>query len=75
MLVFFLEGQLIEPLLGIVILWRKDTSRVKYEWLSSKWEIEENLNDTTSLLESTINRLLRSSEKPTYEAFVKVSKT
>lgn len=62
-----------EPSLRIVILWRKDTSHIKYEWLSSKWEIENNLNDTTSLLENTISRLLRSSEKLTYEALVKVS--
>ncbi|KAJ8910877.1 hypothetical protein NQ315_000508 [Exocentrus adspersus] len=65
------EGEVIEPLLRIIILWRRDTSHIKYKWFSSKWEIEKNLNDTTSLLESTISRLLRSSEQLTYEAFVK----
>lgn len=57
-----------EPLLRIVILWRRDTSHVKYEWITDKWD----LNDTTQKLESTISRLLRSSEALSYEAFVNV---
>nr|CAH7732819.1 unnamed protein product [Callosobruchus chinensis] len=65
------EGHNVEPLLGIVIMWRKDTSHIKYEWISSKWEVEKNLNDTTSQLERTISRLLKSTETFSYEAFVK----
>lgn len=64
------EGEDITPLLSIVIIWRRDTSHVKYEWLPNKWEIEENLNDTVSKLETTISRLLKSSEALTYEALV-----
>lgn len=64
----FLEDNFIEPLLRIVILWRRDTSHVKYEWITEKWD----LNDTTQKLETTISRLLRSSEALSYEAFVKV---
>lgn len=57
-------------MLRIVILWRRDTSHVKYEWINDKWEWEKNLNQTTQKLESTISRLLRSSEALTYEALV-----
>lgn len=61
-----------EPLLRVVIIWRKDISRIKYEWVKCKWELESNLNDTTEILESTITRLIRSSEVLSYEASVKV---
>lgn len=61
-----------EPLLRVVIIWRKDISRIKYEWVKCKWELESNLNDTTEILESTISRLIRSSEVLSYEASVKV---
>jgi DnaJ family protein C protein 16 len=64
------EGEFVEPLLRVVILWRRDTSHVKYEWISDKWEWENNLNQTTQKLDSTISRLLRSSEALTYEASV-----
>lgn len=57
--------------MSIVILWRKDTSHVKYEWITDKWEVENDLNYTTQKLENTISRLLKSSEALTYEAFVK----
>lgn len=53
-----------------MIIWRRDTSHVKYEWLSRKWENEDNLNDTVYKLENTITRLLRSSEALSYEALV-----
>lgn len=67
------DGEDVEPLLNVVIIWRRDTSHVKYEWLSKKWEKEENLNDTVHKLENIISRLLKSSEALSYEAFVKVS--
>lgn len=64
------EGNIMEPILSVVILWRKDTSHVKYEWVPDKWDVK-NLNDTQQKLESAISRLLRSTEALTYEAFVK----
>lgn len=67
-----IDGEDVEPILRIVIIWRIDTTHVKYEWVRDKWESEENFNDTTQKLETTISRLLRSSEALTYEAFVKV---
>ncbi|KAF5291126.1 hypothetical protein FQA39_LY14368 [Lamprigera yunnana] len=64
------DGGGTSPLLSIVIIWRRDTSHVKYEWLPDKWKLEDNLNDTVSKLESTISRLLKSTEALTYEALV-----
>lgn len=29
------------PLLRIVIIWRRDTSHVKYEWLDSEWSVQQ----------------------------------
>lgn len=73
LVIVFVDGREVEPLLSIVILWRRDTSHVKYEWLNEKWEADETkLNSTTMKLESTISRLLRSTEALTYEALVKV---
>lgn len=69
---FLIDGAYVEPLLSVVIIWRRDTSHIKYEWLSDKWDVEERLNDTAEKLENTIGRLLRSSEALSYEAFVKV---
>lgn len=66
------DGEAVEPLLSVVIIWRRDTSHIKYEWLSEKWELEKDINDTAHKLESTITRLLRTSEALSYEAFVKV---
>lgn len=71
-ILFFKDGEHLEPILNVVIIWRKDTSHVKYEWLKSKWKLEPNLNDTTHTLDNKISRILRSTEALNYEAFVKV---
>lgn len=60
----------VEPVLRIVLIWRRDTSHVKYEWLEDKWESEQMFNQTSAKLESTIRRLLHTSEALTYEALV-----
>lgn len=70
---FFVEGKEVEPVLSIVIFWRRDTSHVKFEWVGSKWDVDKDLNQTTSELEKTLGRLVKSSEALAYEAFVKVS--
>lgn len=64
------DGEHVEPLLRIVVIWRRDTSHVKYEWLDDKWECEQTFNDTSHKLETTIRRLLHTSEALTYEALV-----
>lgn len=73
-IVIFVDGLQVEPVLSVVILWRRDTSHLKYEWLNEKWETDDEakLNSTTLKLENTISRLLRSTEALSYEAFVKV---
>lgn len=68
-----IDGKQVEPVLSIVILWRRDTSHVKFEWIESKWNVEKDLNQTTSELEKTLGRLVKSSEALSNEAFVKVS--
>lgn len=61
-----------EPMLSIVIFWRKDTSHVKFEWIDSKWDLDKDLNQTTSEIDKTLGRLIKSSETLAYDAFVKV---
>jgi len=60
-----------EPSLHVVILWRRDASHIKYEWLSSALDVSQ-WNDTKQALESTLQRLLHSSQALSYEAVVKV---
>lgn len=66
-------GDYVEPMLRVVVFWRLDTSRVKYEWAPVKWEIEGQLNNSHEKLAATITRLLKSTESFAYEAYVTVS--
>nr|CAD7444027.1 unnamed protein product [Timema bartmani] len=68
------EGSPPEPTLHVVIIWRRDSSHIKYEWLSHMWDTPETheWNETREHLESTIQRLLHDSEALSYEAVVKV---
>lgn len=68
-------GDYVEPMLRVVVFWRLDTSRVKYEWAPVKWEIEGQLNNSHEKLAATITRLLKSTESFPYEAYVTVSLT
>lgn len=65
------EGEIIQPLLRLVVLWRRDMSHVRYEWVPGKWDADKNFSDTTSALEKTITRLLKPSETLPNEASVK----
>lgn len=68
------EGSPMEPLLHVVIIWRRDANHLKYEWLSTGWlkEVhdENQWNETKRNLELTIQRLLRVSEALPYAAVV-----
>ncbi|XP_063974734.1 dnaJ homolog subfamily C member 16 [Diachasmimorpha longicaudata] len=68
------EDSPLEPLLHIVIIWRRDASHLKYQWLSSGWldaaEDENKWNETRRKLEQTIQRLLRITEALPYAAKV-----
>ncbi|KAL3269506.1 hypothetical protein HHI36_008572 [Cryptolaemus montrouzieri] len=65
------EGSAVEPMLRIVILWRRDVSHVKYEWFNEKWESNYDFNDSFHKLESSISRLLKTNEALSYEGFIK----
>lgn len=71
-----------ETMLKVVIIWRRDTKHIKYEWVheatlqtvdkSVENETHEiNYNNTKQKLDGAIQRLLRSSEALSYEAEVK----
>ncbi|KAL1492094.1 hypothetical protein ABEB36_012587 [Hypothenemus hampei] len=64
------EGEYVEPLLRIVMFWRRDTSRVKYDWAPFKWDIENHANNSHEKLAESILRLLKSTENFPYEAYV-----
>ncbi|XP_024875532.1 dnaJ homolog subfamily C member 16 [Temnothorax curvispinosus] len=68
------EGSPLEPLLHIVIIWRRDANHLKYEWLPHGWvEVVQDdriWNETRRHLEKTIQRLLRATEALPYAAVV-----
>ena len=62
----------VEPLLRVAILWRRDLSRVKYEWLEGEWspdseETVSAVNSSHDSLRTTLQRLLTSNEVLTLE--------
>jgi len=68
------EGSPAEPLLHVVIIWRRDNNHIKYEWLPHTWNGAKSheWNETRDHLESTIQRLLHTSVALTCEAVIKV---
>ncbi|XP_071446764.1 dnaJ homolog subfamily C member 16 isoform X1 [Hetaerina americana] len=66
------QGTPAEPVLHVVIIWRRDTHHIKYEWLHGEWDVSrQQWNETRDQLEATIQRLLHASEALSYEAVVK----
>lgn len=75
-----LSQEVDDTLLRLVIIWRRDTSHVKYEWVKGlslhiprpdNETAEHNFNTTKRRLYESIQRLSRTSEALTYEAQVK----
>lgn len=76
------QSKLDETVLKVVIIWRRDTKHVKYEWVKDATlerlveknvenETHEiNFNNTKQKVDGAIQRLLRSSEALTFEAEV-----
>ncbi|CAG0880674.1 unnamed protein product [Darwinula stevensoni] len=61
-------GNIGDPNLKVVIIWRKEDLVVKYEWLSISWDVAtERANLSKSELEKTIHRLLQAEEVLLYE--------
>lgn len=65
----------------VVIIWRRDSSHIKYEWVSGaslhkqlidNETLEHNYHDTKQKLDDAISRLLKASEALSDEAEVKV---
>lgn len=74
------KGSADDKLFQIVALWRRDTSHVKYEWVnganldfkSSNHQSSDHLIYHTKIkIDHTIQKLLKTSEALTFEAFVK----
>ncbi|KAK0166405.1 hypothetical protein PV328_004828 [Microctonus aethiopoides] len=68
------EDSPMEPLLHIVIIWRRDANHLKYEWLPNGWfeatRDDNKWNETRRKLEQTLQRLLRVTEALPYAAKV-----
>lgn len=68
------EGSPLEPLLHIVIIWRRDANHLKYEWLPNGWveaaQDERVWNETRRHLQKTIQKLLRATEALPYAAVI-----
>ncbi|CAD6995471.1 unnamed protein product, partial [Ceratitis capitata] len=69
------DGQLSE----IVIIWRRDHTHIRYEWIKGlhlSWDIslyasnQDFINVTQKHLDNTIQRLLKTSESFAYETYV-----
>lgn len=77
------QGRPEDTLLRLVIIWRRDTRHIKYEWIHETTlhnnqqldneTYETSVNETRSKLDNAIQKLLRPSEALSYEAEVKVS--
>uniref|UniRef100_A0A1A9W3K0 DnaJ homolog subfamily C member 16 n=1 Tax=Glossina brevipalpis TaxID=37001 RepID=A0A1A9W3K0_9MUSC len=74
------RGSSDDKLLRIVILWRRDTSRVKYEWINDiildkkiadNQSLDHVINQTKYQIDNIIQKLLKTSEALAYEAFIK----
>ncbi|KAJ9586685.1 hypothetical protein L9F63_019723, partial [Diploptera punctata] len=67
------EGSPAEPVLHVVIIWRRDANHIKYEWLPHTWNgaKSQEWNETRDRLESTLQRLLHASEALSCEAVIK----
>ncbi|KAH8380475.1 hypothetical protein KR009_010915 [Drosophila setifemur] len=69
------KGSLEKNVPQVVIIWRRDDSHIKYEWVSgSRHDVDiqkENfINTTKNEISHTVKRLLKSSEALDYEAIV-----
>ncbi|XP_054716062.1 dnaJ homolog subfamily C member 16-like [Uloborus diversus] len=62
-----------DPILHVVLIWRKEHDLVKYQWLDHRWDITDNsINTTKDELNAAINRLMQSSETLPYDAKVSI---
>lgn len=57
-----------DPSLRVVILWRKDVKKMKYEWLKERWDVgPDQSNRSVEALKKTLKRLLAPNEVLPFE--------
>lgn len=61
-----------DPILHVVLIWRKEHDRVKYQWLEHKWDSEDSVNATKDELKVAVKHLMQSAETLPYDAQVSV---
>ncbi|GFR00470.1 dnaJ homolog subfamily C member 16 [Trichonephila clavata] len=61
-----------DPILHVVLIWRKEHDRVKYQWLEQKWDSEDSVNATKDELKEAVKHLMQSAETLPYDAQVSV---
>ncbi|XP_076315234.1 dnaJ homolog subfamily C member 16-like isoform X2 [Tachypleus tridentatus] len=65
------EGAPLEPDLHVVMLWRQEFDKVRYQWLDSVWSVEPNsVNNTMQELEDSLRHLVQTTESLPYQAKV-----
>ncbi|XP_076359404.1 dnaJ homolog subfamily C member 16 l(3)80Fg isoform X2 [Tachypleus tridentatus] len=67
------EGAPKEPDLHVVILWRQEFDKVRYQWLDAKWSIKPDaMNNTKKKLEENLEKLIQTTEGLPYHAKVAI---
>ncbi|GIY00298.1 dnaJ homolog subfamily C member 16 [Caerostris darwini] len=62
-----------DPILHVVLIWRKEHDRVKYQWLEHKWDInEDSVNATKDELNAAVKHLMQKTETLPYDAQVSI---
>lgn len=62
-----------DPVLHVVLIWRKEHDRVRYQWLDHRWDIKEDvINSTKEELNAAVKHLMQSTETLPYDAKVSV---
>ncbi|XP_013775072.1 dnaJ homolog subfamily C member 16-like isoform X2 [Limulus polyphemus] len=65
------EGAPEKPDLHVVILWRQEFDKVRYQWLEAKWSIKPDaMNNTKKKLEENLQQLIQTTEGLPYHAKV-----
>ncbi|XP_023241967.1 dnaJ homolog subfamily C member 16-like [Centruroides sculpturatus] len=65
------DGAPSDPLLHVVLLWRREQDRVYYQWLNTAWEVEEKkINSSKQELENVLTKLLQTTDALPYNVKV-----
>lgn len=65
------EGAPKDPVLHVVLVWRKEQDRVRYQWLQNVWTIDsDRINETAEELVSAVVHVMKTTEALLYDAKV-----